>query len=807
MVVSDDDTQLLPVVWRDASPAGAPLRLGYLLAALSAGVALAPSLPVSPSWPLLALSAAAGWFGLARHRGWLLLVVFCLFGVALCQQRLFAPPHGARLEQFAGGATPLVVEGRVLTTAPRIGGRSFVDVAVTKISRSGIATSVAGGMRVYLDTPVDLTAGTRIRFLARPRLPRRFGIPGENDYPRHLATEGVTVTANLPSAAAFAVLGDAGGGFWRVLLSRARLEAGKFIDAKTSQEVAPLARALLIGGKTALEPSQRDLLGRGGIAHLFAISGLHLGLVGGLLYAGVAWFYRRSESLLLWAAPRRILPAVLLPLLFVYLLLTGAALPTRRAFLAASAGVWLVMNARRTTPLALWASIAFLLLCADPLILFEPSFQLSFAGVLGILLLWPRCRPLLSKIPRWARVPAGLWLVTLSASVATAPLVLWHFHLLAPAGLVTNLVAVPAVGLLALPLGLFGLGLLPLWPAGAAVAVTGSGWVIAAVLGFTRWIISWPPLAGWRYYQNPLELTAVFLVAAAILVPWPAPFARLSRGAFLLTAAVLIVMPWPVVAGLTVTALSVGQGESILMRWDDKTYLVDGGGLPGGTFDVGERLLAPALGRLGVRRLDAVILTHNHPDHRLGLLHVLDVFPVKEFWTTLGSDKLDPDLAAVLSRRHIPFRRFSEGWHNLPAGGGRVLNLFVPRQNAAANDRSLVLYARQGTAGVLLTGDLEADGVAQLLDDPPSGPVTLLKLPHHGSSGSVPERLVARFKPLLAFVSAGFGNSYHLPSASVTDALFLRQVPLYRTDLDGTVRFRTCAAGWTTSRWREGLFR
>ena len=445
MVFCGADTRCLPVASRRPLLAGPAVKLGHLLAALTAGVAAAPSLPFFPWWPLLALLAAGGWLGLARRSAWSLLLFFCLFGVALCQQRLSPSPAAQRLSRFAGGG-PVAVEGRVLGTAPRTGGGGTVDVAAERVGSSGIAAPVEGGVRVYLDTPApDLTVGAKVRFLARLRRPRRFGIPGESDYPRHLAAAGLMATAHLPDTAALAVSAAGDGGGWRGRLGRARLALGRFIDSQVPPEVAPLVRALVIGDKAGLTPPVRDLLGRGGIAHLFSISGLHLGLVAGLLYACGAWFCRRFETVLLWAPPRRWLPAALLPLLLAYLLLTGAALPTRRAFFAAVAGAWLLLSARRSAPLSLWTSVAFLLLCLEPLALFEPSFQLSFAGVLGILLFWPRCEPLLSRLPRWMRPLAGLGAVTLGATIATAPLVLWHFHLLAPAGLVTNLVAVAGV--------------------------------------------------------------------------------------------------------------------------------------------------------------------------------------------------------------------------------------------------------------------------------------------------------------------------------------------------------------------------
>ena len=646
------------------------MRLGALLLAYAAGLGFAPLFPSHPLLPLGPPLAALLWL-LCRRRSWAavpLALFFCSLGIAFYHLAATPPRDSGHIRAFIG-ERPLTVDGTVLAVSARPLERTNVDLRAELAGAEGIFAPVRGRLRLHLDGAADgIRPGDRIRFTARIRPPRLFGTPGEFDYPRHLAGRGIFVTASLDGASEIANFGGTGG---TARLEGVRAAVARFIDAHLAATDAPLVKALVIGDKGALTPQQRQLLARGGVSHLFAISGLHLGLVALLLYTAALALYRRSETLLLGSPPQRALPFPLLPLLLAYLLLTGNALSTQRAFFMAAAGGLLMAGRRSSAPRRIVATVAFLILLVEPLALFEPAFQLSFAGVFGILVLLPRWQPRLAAWPKPLRWGGSLLLTTAAATLATTPLVLAHFHLLAPAGLVANLFAVPAIGLLAVPAGLAGALLVPLWPAGAAALLQACATVVAAVLRGVEWLVGLPLLAGWQLYLAPLPLLGAALLCAVPFIAGRSRRTWLVRAGLLAAAATLLLAPPTPPAALGVTALSVGQGDALLVTTPGgRHYLVDGGGLPSETFDVGERLLAPALGRLGVRALEAVILSHDHPDHRKGLLHVLENFPVAAFWSAEEPGGLDPQLAAALRRHRVAVRTFAPGWTDMGSVGG-----------------------------------------------------------------------------------------------------------------------------------------
>jgi competence protein ComEC len=268
--------------------------------------------------------------------------------------------------------------------------------------------------------------------------------------------------------------------------------------------------------------------------------------------------------------------------------------------------------------------------------------------------------------------------------------------------------------------------------------------------------------------------------------------------------------PWQRPAPVSLTMFSVGQGEAMLLQNSTgQNVLIDGGGLYGPRFDVGERLLAPAFGELGVSRLDLVVLTHDHTDHWKGLLFLLARFPVGELWLNRPLEHYHPDLRAVVEQRQVTTRVVGQGWN--PVARWRAGRLSIFNGSAAAdreNDASLVLHLDMGAAaGLLLTGDLEEQGVAHLMRAGLPGPVSVLKLPHHGGRHSYTDRLIDHLRPQLGLVSVGYQNRYRLPHTQVLGHLKARRTPLLRTDEDGTIRVEWTASAWHSRRWQRGLFR
>ena len=785
---------------------GNSATLPVLLLAYACGLACAPFLENSLLYMAAALLCAALWFFL---RGGpfatpCLIAFFLFLGIAFYFQQVQPILQPAGINAFAR-EEPLIVQGQVCSISGRSEDRSEMELSTDQVTIDGATVAVHGRMLLVVDHG-ELAAreGDTVRFRTRLRLPRSLATPGEFDYPRHLASRGIAVTAFLPEARDLAVFPAPAGAFYFAKWQNATIRA---IAAAVSPEIAPLVRALVTGDKGGITAGQRELLARGGLSHLFSISGLHLGLIAFFLFLLARTLYCRSETLLLLAPPQRALPWLLLPALWFYLQFTGNALPTRRAFLMALAGALLLLLCRRSAPMKILAAAALLILLASPLSFYQPSFQLSFAGIFGIFLLLPPWTERLGALPLPVRWIAAISLTTLAAFLATTPLALMHFHLFAPAGLLTNVIAVPAIGFLAVPLGFVGAITAPFFPEAGALFFRGCAAVIETVLALAERVVALPFLHGSHFYLSPWQLVAIFLLCSGLLLGGSSRRPR-TAAALLLTGVVLLGLPASNLKGISVTVLSVGQGESILLSLPpDRHFLIDGGGVRGSAVDIGERLIAPALGRLGVHRLEAVILTHDHPDHRLGLLHVLRHFPVKAFWTASPAEVLDAELFRVLAEKGIPLQTFSPGWHPLPGIGAGALSLFVPRQYPESlNDSSLIIRAGLGADAVLLTGDIEKDGVAALLHSSPP-PANLLKLPHHGSRNSSPAELLDLFQPKAVFASVGRGNVYHFPHPEVVAALDRRRIPLYRTDLDGTLRFFSEGQGWQVERWRNGLFR
>jgi len=779
------------------------INLPFLTAAYGAGLLLTLAIP-APAWHLvLPVVLATAWLLLQHTKGavWLLglLMLTCGYSNYSLQS---IPPVKATVLQSLPETTPHTFHGRLLQIKSRPDGGKQLDLRIHHVVRDRQPIAAPGSMRLHIEKSERLfIRGDELAVRTRMRTPQRFGTPGEFDYPRHLAANGLQFTAFLPDDAGIARLRHA----TPSPLDKLRARVGKLIDCSVpADDQAALVRALVIGDKDMLGEHQRWRLAGLGLSHLFSISGFHLSLVAMFCYFALLAIMRRSEYLLLLVPPRRLLPGLLVPALWCYLQITGQALPAMRAWLAAAIVAGLLWMRRYCNPVQAALAIAFAILVAVPMSLFMPSFQLSFAGVFGILIFLPRWSRKLPVMPGFWHRLTQLCLVTLAAGLTTGPIVLWQFHLVAPAGVLANLWAVPLIGGVGIPTGLAGLLLTPVWQDGAALCFRLTAEVVGRTLKLSEVVIDFPLLAPRHLYLPTSSLICITLMVAILLLPWrkwhiPVLLALLS---------VVWLWPTPAPQRLRVMALSVGQGDALLVSDDQgHHYLIDGGGMTRGTFDTGERLVAPALGRLGIKELTAVVLSHDHPDHRNGLLHIVKHFPVRAFWCAMPEEAIWTPLRQQLRLRKIPVRSFKPGWSSIEHSQTSEIALFVPPQTMSnMNDRSLAFYARHGQDGALLTGDLESAGVNLLLRATPDRPVTLLKLPHHGSRHSAVDLLVDHFSPPMVFTSLGRNNPFGFPHRETMEILAQRQLPLWRTDLHGTLNFELGNRGWRPRTRQSGLF-
>jgi competence protein ComEC len=617
---------------------------------------------------------------------------------------------------------------------------------------------------------------------------------------------------------------------------------------RLSEEDAIMLAAMVAGDRTYLSHSLRVGFERTGSFHMLVVSGFHLAIVAGCifwtarlvrlpslpatlltllasfayaLFTGFAvpvqrslWmvslyllgglFYRQRSPLntigfaalcLLAISPRSLFDAGLQMTLLAVVSIGGVAAPllekSVHPYLAAARN--LRLTAIDPSLEARLAQFRVLLR------IFAEALQAAMPGRPGRAVAW--------RLFPWA-VRSGLRsieLLTVSCVVElamTLPMAL-YFHRITVFALPVNVFILPLLAIL-MPAALVAMLALFVWPAAASIPATAVAFFLHLGVGLVRAFGS-APVGDFRIPTPLLWQSAAFvaLLGAAIALAHCRPRLHRAAWAALLLAALAAVCPPPLQHprdALIVEAIDVGQGDSLLLITPEgKTLLVDGGGVGGGPrqatqrFDIGEEVVSQALWARGIRRLDAVALSHAHSDHMGGLPAVLRNFRPAELW--LGNNPHFAEYDALLDEAtalHVRLRALRAG-DALTLGSARVLVLapfagYSPGAEPSNND-SLVLHVSYGETSAMLEGDAEAPiEEAMLAEDGLQS--TLLKVGHHGSASSTRPAFLARVNPKWAVISCGLHNRYGHPRLEVLEELQTAGVRTYRTDLDGATCFR-----------------
>ena len=756
-----------------------PLGLSVAVALL-AGVSL---VQLQPELPTIAASigvlCVGAWLylklGLLRALGAFLVGAgwACIVGQWVMQSRL---PITLSHDEFR-------IEGRVLGLPQR----EEESIRFDFLLESGDPGAPVG-RRVRLGwygqgAPV-LAPGSRWSLLARLKRPRGVLNPGGFDFERSALAQRIAATGYVRNAhSARQLSGASGVDAWRDRLSQAVARAlpagrGRFVQA------------LAVGDTRGLRAEDWETLRATGLTHQIAISGFHVGMVGGLGALLMLGVYRLLPGL------GRRLPrpqgAALAALLFAlgYTALAGFALPTVRTLLMIAAVLVAKMlrraqSARESFALALIAVLSF-----DPLSVLAPGFWLSFMGVGWLLWCLPRqagagwLRPFLE-----AQGVAVLGLL---------PLTVWFFGQASLPGPLANMVGIPVISLGVVPLALAGLVLHPVAPMQAAWLWQQSAWLMDALWSVLGQVAHWRAAMIWLPEATLLSLTLACLGAFWLLLPRAVPGKGLALLLFLPLSWPDLNLPEPGAAEVVV--IDVGQGLSVLVRTNRHQLLFDAGPASPRGLDFGEAAVVPALRALGVARLDTLLISHGDNDHSGGMGAVQRAFPGLR---TLGVEGwARPGMGLCQSTQ-------SWSWDGVHF---RVLHP-PPLFPYMHNDSSCVLRVEAGGRVALIPGDIGRHVEGRLLREREGLlKADLLLVPHHGSRTSSSEAFVAGVSARWAVMSTGVENRFKLPRQEIVERYLQSGATVLDTARTGALLFRLDSEGarllaaWRPDRrryWRE----
>jgi competence protein ComEC len=667
----------------------------------------------------------------------------------------------------------------VISSLPKqtLSGNRFT-FTIENLSAGGLAVPLTGKVQLswYNGVP-ELHSGERWQLMIRLKHPHGLANPGSFDYEAWLFQNRILATGYVRNAETNRLLGPAGGQY--SLQSRRHDLATALEQVLQGQPYAGLIMALAIGERYLIPDDQWDVLIQTGTNHLVAISGLHIGMVAGLgfilmrrLWASVPWLALR------WPAQSAAAISGLV-LALIYAALAGFSIPTQRALIMVAIALLAILLQRHQRPTQVLAVALISVLTFDPLAVLSAGFWLSFTAV-AIILMGMNHR--LSPSNRWA----GWWWrwgrLHILVSIGLIPVLLILFQRLPLMSPLANIIAVPWVSLLVVPLVLLGTLFLPMAGGGLAQALLHLANLSLAALWPLLSAIASLDLAQWTQHV-PLGWTVLpaLLGTALLLLPRGVPGRGL--GLVWMAPALLVTPAGPGYGSIYFTLMDVGQGLAAVVRTQTHVLVYDTGPRFSADFDAGRAVLVPFLRGQGITEIDRLIIGHGDNDHIGGADSLQRQMTINQVASSVP-DKIHWGRAEAC--------RDQQHWR----WDGVDFDLLHPTAAQAwqGNNASCVLRISNGDHKMLLSGDIEAFAEQRLIAIHAAYLDTdILVAPHHGSKTSSTLAFIKAVKPAFVLFPVGYHNRYHLPQSEVVQRYTDQGSHILRTDFDGAISVQAAA--------------